>query len=287
MAQDKKVSLGDILFDNANSGTPLDPDSSHSSTSLPTREGILNDLGYEQESGQASSPNQSEDASHTDSPTTESDVESGESTVEEKPAAEDPQKPEKPAPAPAAPVTPPENWTAVQTSIGGVERNIQELADSYVRIAGEVREMHKLYHTEYASRLKSMQDELERYREIEKGRIFDGILGDIARLYNTYESLVDEAADEKEKKGLRYMLEDILQILEANGVFKQKSNPGDKRNTRHCQVINRVPTALPEQHDTVVRSCGTGFFIENRSLIRQPVEIYIYSKTTEEKSVQN
>jgi hypothetical protein len=131
-----------------------------------------------------------------------------------------------------------------------------------------------------------MQDELERYREIEKGRIFDGILGEVAKLYCDYESLIGEVAEEKAKKRFGYMLEDIYQILKANGVFKQKSSPGDKRNTRYCQVVERIPTAKSEQHDTVAKSHGTGFYIENRPLIQEPVDIYLYSEPAEDQSAQ-
>ena len=147
--------------------------------------------------------------------------------------------------------------------------------------------MHKLYHNEYASRLRSMLDELELYREIDKGRIFDGILGEVAKLKSDYKSLVDDVADEKVKKRTRYMFADIVQILQANGVLEQKNKPGDKRNTKHCQVIERIPTATIEQHDTVPRSRGEGFYIENRSLIKEPGDIYLYSETAEDKSAQN
>lgn len=193
---------------------------------------------------------------------------------------------EIPPTLPSSIVVPSESWVEIQASINSVEQNVRVIADSSVKATAEVRELHKLYHNEYASRLKSMQDELERYREVDKGRIFDGILGEVAKLYSDYESLVEDVADEKVKKRIRYMLEDIVQILQANGVFKQKSDLGDKRNTRYCKVIERIPTNVPEQHDTVAKSRGTGFYIENRSLIKEPMDIYLYSETAEDKSLQ-
>jgi hypothetical protein len=95
---------------------------------------------------------------------------------------------------------------------------------------------------------------------------------------------LNDITDEKLKKRMRYMFEDIVQILEANGVFKQKSKQGDKRNTRHCQVVERIPTSDAELHDTVVQSRGTGFFVENRPLIKEQVDIYLYSENADEKS---
>ena len=182
------------------------------------------------------------------------------------------------------PQTPSEDLYDIKTSIELVEQDVKTLTDSSAKITAEVREMHKLYHNEYADRLKSMQDELERYREIDKGRIFDNILSEVAKLYSDYESILGDINEEKIKKRICYMLEDIVQILEANGVCKQKSKQGDKRNTRHCRVIERILTNSAELHDTVVLSRGTGFYIENRSLIKEPVDIYLYSEKTDDKS---
>jgi hypothetical protein len=90
----------------------------------------------------------------------------------------------------------------------------------------------------------------------------------------------DDITDEKLKKRLQYMFKDMLQILENNCVSMQKSSPGDKRNTRHCQVVDRLPTDNPELHDTVVSSKSTGFYVENRSLIKEMVDVYLYSEKT-------
>ncbi len=175
----------------------------------------------------------------------------------------------------------------IQAGVERLEQDVKAIAESSGKTAGEVREMHKLYHTEFANRLKSMQDELERYRELEKGRVFDGILGEVAKLYSDNEYVIDEITDDKVKKRIRYMFMDILQILEANGVFKLKSNTSDKRNTRHCQVIERIPTDDPALHDTVAQSRNTGFYVENRSLVKELVDIYLFANTTADSSAEN
>jgi molecular chaperone GrpE (heat shock protein) len=172
----------------------------------------------------------------------------------------------------------PESLQIMQAGIERLERELKAIAESSGKTAGEIREIHKLYHNEFASRLKSMQEELDRYHEMEKGRMFDGILAEIAKLYSGNESLIEEIADEKVKKRTRYMFMDILQILEANGVSKLKSKPGDKRNTRHCQVVERIPTDNLDLHDTVARSRSTGFYVENRTLVKEPVDIYLFTK---------
>jgi len=171
----------------------------------------------------------------------------------------------------------------IQTQLQQLGIGVSAIADSSAKTALEIREMHKLYHNEFAKRLLSMQEELERYREIDKGRAFDGILGDVAKLYADNESLLENIEDVKLKKRLGYMFMDILQILEANGVSKQKSEIGDKRNTKYCQVVERKATDNPALHDTVAKSLGTGFYIENRPLIKEPVDVYLISENNAEE----
>ena len=144
------------------------------------------------------------------------------------------------------------------------------------KLFGEVREMHRLYHNEFAGRLKSMQDELEQYRKADKGRIFDDILGEIARIYGNNETLADEVQDPKIKKSIRYLLLDLEDLLGVYGMSMLRSSPGDKRNPRHCQVHERIPTDDPAKHDTVAKSYNTGFFVGNRTVIKEIVDIYFY-----------
>jgi len=165
-----------------------------------------------------------------------------------------------------------------------IEKSIEEQTDSYKRIATDIREMHKLYHNEFAGRLKSMQDELERYHDIDRGRAFDDILREIARIYCDNEALLDADVDEKVAKRIRYFFMDIEQLLESNGVMLQKSKPGDKRNNKFCQIVERVETDNPELHDTVVDSKGTGFYTEKRPLIKELVDVYVYKDNVAEKA---
>ena len=74
------------------------------------------------------------------------------------------------------------------------------------------------------------------------------------------------------------MLLDILDLLEEYGVQRLKSNSGDKRNPRHCQVLERIPTDDPALHDTIVASHNSGFYMENRTIIKEMVDIYLYER---------
>lgn len=157
-----------------------------------------------------------------------------------------------------------------------IDGKLESIAGTEQRLFSEVREMHKLYHAEFAGRLKSMQDDLEQYRKIDKGRAYDDILAAIARIYGNNETLADEVEEPKAKKSIRYMLLDIEDLLGSYGVAKLRSNLGEKRNPRHCQVLNRIPTNDPAKHDTVAKSYNSGFYIDNRTIIKEVVDIYIY-----------
>lgn len=168
-----------------------------------------------------------------------------------------------------------------------IEGRLESIAGTEQRLFSEVREMHKLYHSEFAGRLKAMQDELEQYRKIDKGRAYDDILAAIARIYGNNETLADEVAEPKAKKSIRYMLMDIEDLLSVYGMEKLRSEPGEKRNPRHCQVLGRIPTDDPAKHDTVAKSYNSGFHIGNRTVIKEVVDIYVYEgavpvKETEE-----
>ena len=87
-----------------------------------------------------------------------------------------------------------------------IEQHIEEQAESYKKMAADVREMHKLYHNEFAGRLKSMQDELECYHEIDRGRAFDDVLREVARIYCDNEALLNVEVDDKTAKHIKYLL---------------------------------------------------------------------------------
>lgn len=157
-----------------------------------------------------------------------------------------------------------------------IEGRLESIAGTEQRLFSEVREMHKLYHSEFVGRLKAMQDELEQYRKIDKGRAYDDILAAIARIYVNNETLEDEVAEPKVKKSIRYMLMDIEDLLSVYGMEKLRSKPGDKRNPRHCQILGRIPTNDPAMHDTVSKSYNSGFYIGNRTVIKEVVDIFIY-----------
>lgn len=173
------------------------------------------------------------------------------------------------------------NSTEVLDVVFQIRKDILEQNKITSKISSEIKEIHKLYHNEFVGRLSNMQDELEKYHDIDRGRVYDDILREVARIYCDNEALLGVDADEKIKKRIKFLFMDIEQLLESNGVKIQRSSPGDKRHNKFCQIVERVETTDPEKHDTVVCSKSPGFYTEKRPLIKELIDIYIYQETNE------
>ncbi|MCL1988189.1 MAG: hypothetical protein FWG64_09510 [Firmicutes bacterium] len=172
-----------------------------------------------------------------------------------------------------------ENLTEIEQNIEQMNETVKSIAEHQAQTFAEVKEIHKLYHNNFARQIKNMQEEIEKYREIESNRIFDGILTEFAKFYNDNTKLLETLANEVSKANFTYMFDELLQILEVYGVLPFKSEIGDKRNVKYCKIIKKIPTEDATLHDTIAKSCNTAFYAENRTLVRENVEIYI--KNTE------
>ncbi len=159
-----------------------------------------------------------------------------------------------------------------------MEEKLESMGKTGERLFSEVREMSRLYHQEFAGRLRKMQNELEEYRAIERGQAFDGILAAIAEIYVNYETLADDIEEPKAKERVSYMLADIEDLLAEYKVERRRSEIGEKRDLRHCKVMKRVATDDPAKHGTVARSYGSGFHEGNRTIRAELVDIFICEK---------
>ena len=141
--------------------------------------------------------------------------------------------------------------------------------------------MRKLYHNEYSGRLIPLETQMSYYWELEKGRIYDGILREIGKLYSDNLSLVDAVENPKIQKQLKYLFMDMKQILEQYGVQQQESEEGTLRNPRHCRVVETVETERLELHNTVKKSHSVGFYVDGRTLVPELVTVYVHSVTSD------
>ena len=164
--------------------------------------------------------------------------------------------------------------------IDHIDEQLVQICSESKRILSEIREVHKLYHNEYAGRLHSMQEKLDYYHQIENGRAFDGILSSIAQIYCNYENIADNIEDINLKKSVRYLLLDLCELLESYGMMIVHSEVGEKRNPQHCKIQERILTDNPSLHDTIAKSYGVGFYLGNRTVIPERVDVYFYEPDT-------
>ena len=170
---------------------------------------------------------------------------------------------------------------------GEINAHIDEISANTEKLTEELREIRKLYHNEYAMRLRKVQEELDHYHSLEKGRLFDDILRETAHIYSSNLEVLEKIEDEKVKKQLTYMFSDILQLIESNGASVYKSAPGDPRNPRYCKVAEKIPTGDKSLHDTVARSISEGFYIENRPLVQELINVYTFDASLAAEPAEN
>ena len=160
--------------------------------------------------------------------------------------------------------------------IAGIQTAIVEQRELTDRIFSEVKEVHKLYHKEYAGRLSRMQKELDAYHEIDRGQHLNEVLLDVARVYCDNEQILDGINDVKIKKQVGYIFDDIKQLLESYDVQIQRSHLGDKRNVKLCKIKRTIPTEDQELNDTVANSLKPGFYKGNHVMIKEDIEVFVY-----------
>ena len=173
----------------------------------------------------------------------------------------------------------------IKSDISLVNEKITNIEAFISKAKEDIHGLHKLYHNEYAGRLRNVENDLAHYENIEKGKAFDGILTEIAKLYANNAAAAEEISEPKLQKQMRYLFLDLLQILESHGICKLESKPGDMRNAKFCQVTERVPTNDPALHDTVAKSVGVGFYIENRPLLKEMIHVHVYDEHTKSEDV--
>ena len=157
--------------------------------------------------------------------------------------------------------------------------SITEIRDASIASARSMHEMHRLLHEEFSGRLRDMQQELDTYRKRDRGLMYDSILTEVASLYSDGLHLlndIDSEATPALHKQMRFHFERLQELLESYGAALLSSSAGDKRNPRHSQVMHRIATADPELHDTVAQSLSAGYYIDNRTLVKEKIDVFIY-----------
>jgi len=130
-----------------------------------------------------------------------------------------------------------------------------------------------------------MQEELEVFREQQRGEQFTPILKAIAAVCVEYRALLDdESIMGRSRRKLQLLFEELEDILADYDAEVFTSNKGEPRRALLTKVINTLATANPDLHNKVAKSRRPGVVRNGRPLYREYVDVYVYDATLVTKS---
>jgi len=130
-----------------------------------------------------------------------------------------------------------------------------------------------------------MQEELEVFREQQRGEQFTPILKAIAAVCVEYRALLDdESIMGRSRRKLQLLFEELEDILADYDAEVFTSNKGESRRALLTKVINTLATANPDLHNKVAKSRRPGVVRNGRPLYREYVDVYVYDATLVTKS---
>lgn len=122
-----------------------------------------------------------------------------------------------------------------------------------------------------------MQEELEIFREQQRGEQFTPILKAIAAVCVEYRSLLDdENIIGRSRRKLQLLFDELEDILADYDAEVFQSAKGEPRRALLTKIINTVATANPELHNKVARSRRAGVIRNGRPLYREYVDVYVF-----------
>ena len=130
-----------------------------------------------------------------------------------------------------------------------------------------------------------MQEELEIFREQQRGEQFTPILKAIAAVCVEYRSLLDdETIMGRSRRKLQLLFDELEDILADYDAEVFQSAKGEQRRALLTKIINTVATANPELHNKVAKSRRAGVIRNGRPLYREYVDVYVYDASLVNKS---
>ncbi len=130
-----------------------------------------------------------------------------------------------------------------------------------------------------------MQEELEVFREQQRGEQFTPILKAIAAVCVEYRALLDdETIIGRSRRKLQLLFDELEDILADYDAELFTSNRGEPRRALLTKIINTIGTANPELHNKVAKSRRPGVIRNGRPLYREYVDVYVFDATLVNKS---
>ncbi len=127
-----------------------------------------------------------------------------------------------------------------------------------------------------------MQHDLDDLKKRVSGEQLIPILKEISEMYVDYIFLTEcDLTAEEMKKNLSYMFSQLEDLFEENGASVLVSSEGSPRKNYCCRVVEKIPTADPDKHNTVARSRKPGIIRDKTVLQPEYADIYVYDPSLE------
>lgn len=130
-----------------------------------------------------------------------------------------------------------------------------------------------------------MQEELDVFREQQRGEQFTPILKSIAAVCVEYRALLDdETIMGRSRRKLQLLFDELEDILADYDAELFTSNRGEPRRALLTKIINTIGTANPELHNKIAKSRRPGVVRNGRPLYREYVDVYVFDASLVNKS---
>ena len=160
--------------------------------------------------------------------------------------------------------------------LGGLEM-LREVRDEQQKITRRLMQVLR-ENVNFQNQVRGgMQEELEIFREQQRGEQFTPILKSIAAVCVEYRSLLDdESIMGRSRRKLQLLFDELEDILADYDAEVFTSAKGEPRRALLTKIINTVATANPELHNKVARSRRAGVVRNGRPLYREYVDVYVF-----------
>ena len=122
-----------------------------------------------------------------------------------------------------------------------------------------------------------MQRELDTLKEQQRGEQFTPILKAVAAVCVEYRRLLaDESTPRRLRRTLQLMFDELEDILAEYDAEIFTSAIGEQRRPLLTKIVNTIPTADKNLHNTIAHSRRPGVIRNGRPLYREYVDVYVH-----------
>jgi len=161
-------------------------------------------------------------------------------------------------------------------------RKIENITKKHTNVIIETFQRKILYDMHKDQQIDKLHSELQEYKMDLLAKTNRPFINGLIYMFDDLDKTLDKVQDdlefsEKSIKILKNIQEDILILLEENGIVEYR-DIDEKFNPTRQQVVKKVPTPNKELVGMVVESVRPGFELGNIVIRKEKVAVYILQK---------